>query len=123
MLLRAAASKQESPLEKALHTMDKDRIYPDWNDRYIRDVVSLQAFRAAPALAQTLVAAMPAAYVSDPGFDFAAREAGIHIAAEPGKRESAERARLDTTLAEVLGNFGAHSRNALRGILRASDPL
>jgi hypothetical protein len=123
LLLRAAASKQEAALEKALHNMDKDKSYPDWNDRYVRDVVCLQASRAAPALAQNLVTALPAAYVSDPGFDFAAREAGIHLAAELSKRESAERTRLDTTLSELMGNFGAHSRNALRGILRASDPL
>jgi hypothetical protein len=123
LLQRAASSKQESMLEKALHNMDKDKGYPDWNDRYVRDVVSLQASRAAPALAQALVAAMPAAFVSDSGIDFAARESGVNLAAELSRHDTPERARLDATLAELMGNFGAHSRNALRGILRASDPL
>ncbi len=123
LLLRAAASKTETALEKSLHNLDKDKGYPDWSDRYVREVVSQQSSRAAPALAQTLVAALPATYVADPAFDFAARESGINLVAEMSRRESQERARLDATLAELMGNFGAHSRNALRGILRASDPL
>lgn len=123
LLQRAASNKQETALEKALHTMDKDRTYPDWNERYLRDVVSLQASRAATGLAQALVAALPAAYVSDASYDFASREAGISLLAELPKRDTPERLRLDSSLAELMGNFGAHSRNALRGILRASDPF
>ena len=123
LMLRAAGRQQETGLEKALHNMDKDKSYPDWSDHYLRDVVTAQAVRAAAPLAQALAAAMPPAYVSDPSFDFAAREADISLLDELSKGDSAERARLDAALAELLGNFGAHSRNGLRGILRASDPL
>jgi hypothetical protein len=123
MLLRAGATRQESALDKALRNMDKDKSYPDWNDRYLRDVVSLQASRAALALNQALLAALPMVYVGDPSFDFGARQGGIKLLAELSQHDSPERARLDNTLAELLGNFGAHSRNALRGILRASDPF
>jgi hypothetical protein len=123
LLQRAATNKLETALEKALHKSEKDKSYPDWNDRYLRDVVSLQASRAAPALAQTLVLALPAVYVWDSGFDFAARQAGVHLLAELSRRDSPELTRLDASLAELLGNFGAHSRNALRSILRASKPL
>jgi hypothetical protein len=123
LLQRAATNKLETALEKALHKSEKDKSYPDWNDRYLRDVVSLQASRAAPALAQTLVLALPAVYVWDSGFDFAARQAGVHLLAELSRRDSPELTRLDASLAELLGNFGAHSRNALRSILRASNPL
>jgi hypothetical protein len=123
LLVRAASSKQEGVLEKALHNMDKDKVYPEWNDRSLRDVVSPQACRAAPTLAKALVAAMPAALVFDAGSDFAARDSAINQAEELFRHDSPERARLDATLAELMGNFGAHSRNELRGILRASDPL
>lgn len=122
LLQRSAARQQESALERALHNMDKDRSYPDWSDRYVRETVSLQANRAAAALAQNLIATMPANYVSDPGFDFRSQEGSINLLAELAGRDSPERARLDATLAELTGNFGAHSRNALRGILRESTP-
>lgn len=123
MLLRAAASKQETTLERALHNAEKDSDYPDWNDRYLRDVVSLQASRAAPGLAQALVVALSIAPVTEQGSDLAARQAGMRLASDLSKKDSPERSLLHTTLAELMENFGAHSRNALRGILRASDPL
>jgi len=66
-----------------------------------------------------LLAAMPAAYVSDPGFDFGSEESGITLLLEAARPE---RVKLDATLADLMANFGAHSRNALRGILRASTP-
>jgi hypothetical protein len=121
LMLRAVAKQQETALEKALHNSDKDKSYPEWNDRYVRDVVSLQASRAAPSVAQALVAAMPAAFVSDPGFDFGAKEPETHLPSELFKTDSPQRARLDMSIAEAMANFGAHSRNALRGILRASS--
>lgn len=123
LLLRAADDKQETALEKALHAMDKDKNYPDWSDRYLREVVSLQASRAAPELAHTLVAALPAELLADPPVDFSRREAVVRLIGDTSQPESPERLKLDATLAELLGNFGAHSRNALRGILRATNPL
>ncbi len=123
LMLRAAARQQETGLEKALHNLDRDRSYPDWSDHYLRDVVSTQAVRAAAPLAQALMSAMPPAYLLDPDLDFGAWEADLRLLDELSKREGSERARLDTLLAELMGNFGAHSRNGLRGILRDSSPL
>ena len=123
LLLRAAANKQETSLEKALHNTDKDRGYTDWNERYMRDVVSLHSSRSALALAQTLTAALSAAFAPDAALDYVVRETGGNLLAELAKRDTPERNRLDAALAEAMTNFGTHSRNALRGILRASDPL
>jgi hypothetical protein len=118
----AAARQQETELEKALHNQDKDQTYPDWSDRYVRDVVSLQAWKASNALVSGLLAAMPAAYVSDPGFDFGSEESSISLLVDAAGQAKPERARLDAVLADLMANFGAHSRNAMRGILRASTP-
>ena len=122
LLLRDASNRQEGAMEKALHNAERDKTYPGWSERYLREVVSLQACNAAAPLAQTLVAAMPAAFVSDPGFDFSAHDMAIRLLDEPGRRDNPERARLESAIAELMLNFGAHSRNALRGILRAGDP-
>lgn len=120
LLTTAAAARQDTALEKALRNMDKDRTYPDWSDRYLRDVVSAQSAAAGGQLVKTLVASMPPGYVSDPTFDFGVKESGINLIAELAKRDPADRARLEAAIADLLGNFGAHSRNAVRGILRAS---
>jgi hypothetical protein len=122
LLQRAATRQQESELEKALHNMDKDHTYPDWSDRYLREVVSLQASKLSTSLVSNLIPAMPAAYVSDPGFNFANEEANIQLLADTARQEGPERARLGAVLADLMANFGAHSRNAVRGILRASTP-
>ena len=120
LLYAAASNKQDTAIEKALRNAEKDKTYPDWSDRYLRDVVSVQSAGAGAQLASTLVATLPSGYVSDPSFDFGVKEHGITLTHELAKRDPADRARLDAAIAELLGNFGAHSRNAVRGILRAS---
>jgi hypothetical protein len=121
-LLRDATNRQEGALEKALHNTDRDKSYPDWSERYLREVVSLQASNLARPLAQALVASMPATYVSDPDFDFGAHDTGFSLLDELGRRDTPERAGLDSAVAELMVNFATHSRNALRGILRVGDP-
>jgi hypothetical protein len=119
---RSATLQQESELERALRNQDKDHTYPEWSDRYLREVVSLQASKSANSLVALLLASMPARYVSDPSFDFSSEEGSIKLLADAAKQDRPERARLDATLVDLMANFGAHSRNALRGILRASTP-
>jgi hypothetical protein len=121
LLQNAASSTQDTALEKALHTTDRDASYPPWSDRYLLDVVTPQSAAYAPQLAQTLVATLPERFVSDPAFDFGVKEAAINMVGELAKRDAPSRARLDSAIAELLGNFGAHTRNAVRGILKASD--
>ena len=119
-LLRSAAqSRRDTGLEQSLRRMDQDGRYPPWSDLYVRDVVAREAFDAGAALAQTLVASMPPGMVSDPAFDFGVKESGIDLIAELSRLDPAKRDRLDSAVAELLGHFGAHSRNAVRGILKA----
>jgi len=120
LLAAAAAARSDTPIEQSLRNQDKDRSYPEWNDRYVRDVVSAQSAAAGTPLVNTLVATMPPGYVSDPTFDFGVKEDTISLGIELAKRDPSDRARLEATIAELLGNFGAHSRNSVRGILRAS---
>lgn len=119
LLQNAARAKQDTALEKALHNTEKDRGYPQWGTDYLRDVVSAQSSADGPQLAQTLVSTLPAGFVSDPSFDFGVNEPGINLVSELAKRDAADRARLESIIAELMGNFGAHSRNAVRGILKA----
>jgi hypothetical protein len=119
MLHKAARDRLETALEKTLRNGDKDASYPAWSEFYARDVVSSQSYALGSKLTGILVDTLPAGYVSDPGFDFGVKESGIDLLAELGKQDASQRTRLDNALTELLGNFGAHSRNAVRGILKA----
>ena len=47
----------------------------------------------------------------------------ITSSSRQGSSTSAQRAKLDAMVAELLGNFGAHSRNLVRGVLKSAGPL
>ena len=107
-------------MDKQLRAMDKDASYPAWTEHYSRDVVSRQSNDYAGKLTDILVNSMPPSYVSDPGFDFGVKEAEIDLLASMSSLEPKKRAQLDGAVAELLNNFGAHSRNVVRGVLKAS---
>jgi hypothetical protein len=88
---------------------------------YARDVVSRQSYDLGVRLADILVDTLPPGYVSDPAFDFGVKEAGINLLAELARQDAGKRARLDSVTAELMGNFGAHSRNLVRGVLNAGS--
>ncbi|MEO7031904.1 MAG: hypothetical protein ABI351_01605 [Herbaspirillum sp.] len=115
-----ARDKHQGVLEKSLHDASKDGRYPAWSDTYLRDVVSAQSADYAPQLTEIITATLPARFVSDPAFDFGASESGIDLVQVLAELPAANRARLDNSIAELLGNMGAHSRNFVRGMLKAS---
>ena len=119
MLYNAARNKKETAFEKSLRGDDRDRTYPSWSDLYPRDVVSRQAYALGARLTDILVDTLPAAYVSDPAFDFGVKESGIDLVAELGRGDPGKRAKLDAAVSELMGNLGAHSRNLVRGVLKA----
>jgi hypothetical protein len=126
LLYNAARARQTTGVDQALRQADRDTSYPAWTDLYTRDVVSRQSHALGPRLTDILVGALPAGYVSDPSFDFGVKEANIDLAGElsrQGSGTSAQRAKLDGMVAELLGNFGAHSRNLVRGVLKGAPQL
>lgn len=120
LISSAAQAKQDTAFEQALRNTAKDASYPLWTDLYARDVVSLQAHALGPQLVEQLVQALPQRYVSDPSFDFGVHESGIDLVAELKKQGNAKLGPLNNTVSELMGNFGAHSRNLVRGVLKAS---
>ncbi len=123
LLYSAAQVKKETAVETSLRDSARDSSYPAWSDLYARDVVSSQSYAVGARLTDILVETLPAVYVSDPAFDFGVKESGIDLAAELGKQDAAKRAKLDAVVTELLGNFGAHSRNLVRGVLKAGTAL
>jgi hypothetical protein len=115
-IIEAARKRQDGPLELALRDAARDSRYPGWNMGYVRDVVAAEAFKAGPATDATVVVGAPAKFVTDPNFDFAAQEA--QLGPELARDLQGQRDALQKQMAELLGHFGAHSRNALRGFLK-----
>lgn len=111
-----ARKRQDGPLEHALRDAARDVRYPAWSAGYVRDVVAAEAFRAGPATDAAVVVGAPAKFVTDPNFDFAANEA--QLGPELARDMQGQRDGLHKAIAELLGHFGAHSRNALRGMLK-----
>ncbi len=120
MLHRATEAREPAPILAALRPSDRDTTYPVWSEHYARDVVSTEAFAHGDRLDALLAAAMPANYVSDARYDFGSQGGNVDLLDEVTKREAAQRADLESTITELFRDFGAHSRNLVRGLLRAS---
>lgn len=120
-ILDDAGRHRDGPLELALRDASRDALYPAWGWGYARDVVAAEAFAAGPVTDAAVVAGAPARFVTDPGLDFAADEAryGPELARDTQSRHEA----LQHQVAELLGHFGAHSRNSLRGMLKDAGQL
>jgi len=119
-LYSAATAKQFGIADKSLRNMDKDVSYPVWSSLYARDVVSRQSHALGNKLTDIIVDGMPALYVNDASYDFGPKESGIDLKTEISKLDAKKVANLDNTIAELLENFGSHSRNLVRGVLAAS---
>jgi hypothetical protein len=121
-MLRNALSQKDTGAEVALRKLDEDTRYPAWSDLYVRDVVSLQAAARADDLVKDMLATMPETLVNDPTFDYGPKADDTDMYATGQKESSAaQRDQLEASVAQLLVNFGAHSRNAMRGILSASS--
>ena len=118
----AAQARAGSPVVVALRSDARDGSYPAWSDAYPRDVAARQAHAHGPGLVALLLATMPKEYVADPGYDFGVQGDRVDLLAELSHRDAARRAELDHEIADLMGNFGAHSRNFVRAILQAAGP-
>jgi len=120
-IVDAARRQQDTPLETALRDAARDGRYPPWSPAYVRDVVAAEAFAAGPATDAAVVVGAPAKFVTDPNFDFAANES--QLGPELARDMQGQRDALQARIADLLGHFGAHSRNALRGLLKDANLL
>ena len=113
-IVENARQRRDGPLEAALCEVAWDGRYPPWSPAYVREVVAAEAYASGPATDAAVVVGAPAKFVSDPNFDFAANEATL--GPELARQMQGQRDGLLQAIAELLGHFGAHSRNAVRGM-------
>ena len=89
--------------------------------RYARDTVAQQAHALGPTVTEQMLASVQPGYVNDPSFDFGVHAKAIDLVAEVASQGEAQRQVLESTIATLMRNFGAHSRNMVRGILASTD--
>lgn len=118
-IVENARHRRDGPLEQALRDLALDGRYPAWSPTYVRDVVAAEAFMAGPRTDAAVVVGAPAKFVTDPNFDFAANEAAL--GPELARDMQGQREALLREVARLLSHFGAHSRNALRGLLKQAE--
>lgn len=114
-------TKQKGNAEKALADIDSDGKY-SWTDRYVRDVVSQQAVDEADRLVDVLRKTLPAEIVDNPKVDFGlvSNQQDLYQIVKQGAYAAGSK-QLDDEIALLLVNFGSHSRNVVRSILKASQ--
>ena len=122
MIQAAAQTRQASSVEKALHDTGTDAGYPAWSDLYTRDTVARQAHDLGVTVTDQMLATVPVGYVNDPSFDFGLHAKDIDLMAEVARQGDAPKAALESTIATLMRNAGAHSRNLVRGILQDAKP-
>jgi hypothetical protein len=119
VIRHAAAAKQDTAITDALRSRSQDAVYPDWSDSYIKTVVTTQSATYGDRIANILVDTLPAAFVNDPTLNFG-NNGEVDVVAAVANVAPKQREKLDHALAEMLSNFGAHSRNMIRGILKSA---
>jgi hypothetical protein len=110
-----------SSSKTALQAQDQDANYPEWSSAYLRDTVSAQAAQLADAAHQVLLDNLPAEWLVRPAIDLQLQDANMRLLPELLKQDDGRRARLQILNDEIMRNFGAHSRNALRAIVRSGN--
>lgn len=119
-MLANARSGTDTALEQALRRSERDATYPAWSELYARDTVSLEAHAASGRTVEAIVTSIPAHLVSDPKFDFGVNESRVDLLGEIDRSGAGKRARLEAMVAELMERAGAHSRNTVRGVLKAA---
>lgn len=122
MIQAAAQARQPGSVDQALRDTASDASYAPWSDDYARDTVARQAHALGTTVTNQMLATVPTGYVNDPAFDFGVHAKAIDLVAEVARQGDAPRAALESTIAKLMRNFGAHSRNMVRGILGEATP-
>ncbi len=122
MIQASALARQSGSVDQALRDTSTDASHPTWSETYARHTVARQAHALGPAVTEQMLASVQPGYVNDPSFDFGVHAKDIDLVAEVASQGEAQRQVLESTIATLMRNFGAHSRNMLRGILGETTP-
>ena len=122
MIQASAQARQSGSVDQALRDTSTDASHPAWSETYARHTVAQQAHTLGPTVTEQMLASVQPGYVNDPSFDFGVHAKAIDLVAEVARQGEAQRQVLESTIATLMRNYGAHSRNMVRGILANAAP-
>jgi hypothetical protein len=109
----------DDPPLRALRDTSKDAANR-YTDASPREVITVQSYALADALEATLVASLPSKYTSDPTYVFGETEPGVDLHAVVGRSGAAAQQAMTKALAQLLLDFGTHTRAFVRALLALS---
>jgi len=120
--MRAAYLRPDSDdaLMQACRDTARDLIYAPLDDRSPRQVIGKEAHAAADRADMALEQSLPGKYIADPGYDLNKSEKGVDLFVVSGKSPPGAQQGLTALTAELLRNFGAHTRSLVRSLLTGS---
>lgn len=122
--MRAAYKRGDADdaLLLACRDMTRDSAYSPFDDSSPRQLISKQAHSAADMTDATLEKSLPSKYIADPGYDFNKAESGVDLSVVSAQSPLGAQQELAKLSADLLRNFGAHTRNQIRLLLNQSAP-
>ena len=111
----------EDALMQACRDTTRDLTYTPFGDGSPRQVIGKEAHAAADRADMALELSLPGKYIADPGYDLNKSEKGVDLFAVAGKSPPDAQQGLTGLTAELLRNFGAHTRSLVRALLTRSD--
>lgn len=107
----------DDPLLAALRETVRDTEHWRYLPTSTRNVVSREAFDAAPALDAQIARSFPPRYTSDPGVNLGPETDDLDLVGIARQQAAEEQERLDRQLAARLQRLGVHTRALLRELL------
>ena len=105
------------PIFAALEDTSTDSGYGTYNDRYLRDVITVESTDRATELDETLSEAMPEQFVQDPEFNFDSNDNPDALIDAIAQGQLQTEQKMAEPLGVLFRSFGAHSRNYARAVL------
>lgn len=104
------------PLLTGLQDTARDAVYGPYDAPYIRGKLTAQAKAMDKRTDKILEQNLPRKLISDPKYLFETTEPDINVLDVVEKGDAKRRARFEALVAELMRDFGAHSRNFVRAV-------
>jgi len=110
----------DDPLMLACRDTTKDQAYVSFGDGAPRQIIAREAHAAADRADLSVGQGFPGKYIADPGYDFGKSEKGIDLFQLSRQSPPAAQQDLASLTADLLRNFGAHTRGLVRSLMARS---
>lgn len=110
------AGKLDHPLMQGLQDGSRDALFGTFDAKYVRGSLTAHAKQQDRSTDKALEQNLPRKLISDPTYLFETTEPNINVLEVVEKGDAKRRARFEAVVADLMRDFGAHSRNFVRAV-------